>query len=125
MGLDQSAYYCRPEAVGDQSIDFEHPEGAVEFFYWRKHPNLQGWMRNLYTKKGGNKEFNCVPVLLTERDLSDLELDLMRGNLPRTSGFFFGTSTCDEEETQNDLQFVRQARELIANGFTVFYSSWW
>lgn len=125
MGLDQYAHYCDPKDVGDAVVDFERPESAKDFFYWRKHPNLQGWMRNLYIAKGGRNEFNCVPVVLSEKDLSNLELDILRGNLPATSGFFFGSSHGDKEEDENDLAFVREARRLIAEGLCVFYSSWW
>jgi hypothetical protein len=125
MGLDQNAYYCKPQSIGTAVVDFGQPEDAKDFFYWRKHPNLQGWMRRLYEAKGGKEEFNCVPVLLTEADLSELELDILRGALPHTNGFFFGSSRNDEDEQERDLQFIRQARELIVNGSAVFYSSWW
>lgn len=133
MGLDQYAYYCDAKAIGDREVDFDLPEDLdvpgsfkpKEFFYWRKHPNLQGWMQALYKKKGGSKEFNCVPVVLTESDLSHLEVDILRDNLPSTSGFFYGRSDGDEEEMKNDLNFIKRARELVVNGYAVYYTSWW
>ena len=34
----------------------ENGEDAyTEIAYWRKHPNLHGWMEDLYYKKGGIK----------------------------------------------------------------------
>jgi len=45
-----------------------------EIAYWRKHPNLQGWMEQLWREKGGKGEFNCVDVELTREDLKQLEL---------------------------------------------------
>lgn len=123
MGLDQYGYYCDPTAVKSE-VDFDTPEGAKQFFYWRKHPNLQGWMSQLYAKKGGTKDFNCVNVQLNEADLAQLELDIMRLALPSTKGFFFGSDK-DIDEQEEDLKFVREAREMIANGKLVFYTSWW
>lgn len=43
--------------------------------------------------------------------------------LPRTTGFFFGTS--DGSERADDLAFIARAREALAQGYTVFYYSWW
>ena len=40
MGLDMYAYIARKK-----SEDFN---SAREIAYWRKHPNLQGWMENLW-----------------------------------------------------------------------------
>ena len=46
-------------------VDFEAgPSWAVH--YWRKHPDLHGWMRALYYAKGGtDQQFNCVNVMLS------------------------------------------------------------
>lgn len=67
--------------------------------------------------------FNCVPVELTLDDLARLEADIIAGNLPSTSGFFFGES--DGSETDDDLAFIAKAREAIGQGKAVFYDSWW
>ena len=56
-------------------------------------------------------------------DLDDLEVDIKDGNLPDTSGFFFGNS--DGEEVDDDLEFVKKARQAIKEGKTVYYTSWW
>lgn len=45
------------------------------------------------------------------------------GQLPPTSGFFFGQS--DGTEQSEDLAFVKAAREYIADGYAVIYDSWW
>lgn len=121
MGLDMFAYKTRNHP--QSSVDFDNGQSA-EFFYWRKHPNLHGWMENLYREKGGKDEsFNCVNVLLTIEDLDRLEADINEGKLPPTSGFFFGQST--GAETEKDLEFIKMARREIADGFCVFYTSWW
>lgn len=122
MGLDQFARTTKEKLEVD--VDFKMPEDAEEFFYWRKHPDIQGWMQKLYQTKGGKDEsFNCASVALTLRDLDELENDLRQHKLPTTTGFFFGNSYGDEME--DDLDFVYRARRAIADGYTVFYTSWW
>jgi hypothetical protein len=80
-------------------------------------------MNRLYCEKGGSSdEFNCVPVALTSEDLDRLEADVKAGNLPDTTGFFFGESDGREAE---DLAFIAKAREALTAGLTVFYDSWW
>jgi hypothetical protein len=121
MGLDMYAYALNREP--NEPVDFK-ADDAVEIHYWRKHPNLHGWMERLYREKGGSRsDFNCVNVRLTAEDLDDLDSAIRSGNLPPTTGFFFGAS--DGTECDDDLNFVVKAREAIAAGLTVFYSSWW
>lgn len=76
-----------------------------------------------YIAKGGAATFNCKPVVLTDRDIDELELAILNGELPSTSGFFFGQS--DGSEIQDDLAFVAAARSAIAEGKAVIYDSWW
>lgn len=123
MGLDM--YVHKTKAVPDNDVDFETQNFLPEeVWYWRKHPNLHGWMENLYYSKGGNMDsFNCTNLLLTMDDLNQLEHDLTNNNLPHTSGFFFGTS--DDDAVEEDLQFVSVAKDVIAEGYSVYYSSWW
>ncbi len=110
------------EAVAD-AVDFKVGI-AAELHYWRKHPNLHGWMEALYYEKGGSSDrFNCVPVVLSAGDLDRLEADVKGGDLPYTEGFFFGES--DGREIDDDLAFIAKARQAIAAGQTVFYDSWW
>lgn len=125
MGLDMYAFSTN--AKPKTEVDFEtknfKPE---EVHYWRKHPNLHGWMQNLYDAKGGTESnFNGDCVVLDNEDLDNLEHDLEQGDLPDTTGFFFGNSVSDDDELKNDLEFVRKARTEIANGKTVYYTSWW
>lgn len=121
MGLDMYAYTtaAKPAAPVDFTID-----EAQEFHYWRKHPNLHGWMEQLYRAKGGaDASFNCVNLQVTAEDLDALERAIRTKSLPPTSGFFFGDS--DGSEIADDLDFVSKAREALSAGLTVFYSSWW
>lgn len=121
MGLDMYAFATKEKPA--TQVDFKVEE-ARELHYWRKHPNLHGWMEALYRAKGGrDDDFNCVNLQLTADDLDRLEADIRSGSLPPTSGFFFGQS--DGTEVMDDLAFVEKARAEIADGMTVFYTSWW
>ena len=119
MGLDMYAYQTKQPIP---PVDFKEPEDATQIFCWRKHPNLHGWMANLYYDKGGERpDFNCDQVRLDTQDIDALEKDL--DLLPETCGFFFGEST--PEDKLDDLRFIQTAREAIRDGYTVYYTSWW
>lgn len=122
MGLDMYAV----TRVGQlpAAVDFADGPGDSELCYWRKHPNLHGWMERLYRDKGGKEPvFNCANVALAQEDLDRLEADIRAGSLPPTSGFFFGAS--DGSERDDDLSFIAKARDAIAAGNSVYYTSWW
>ena len=109
---------------GDGEIDYENQiVKTEEVAYWRKHPDLHGWMQKLYEEKGGeDKSFNGDPVVLTLADLDRLEDDILGENLPETAGFFFGESG---GMSLKDLEFVLDARKVIQEGDTIYYDSSW
>lgn len=121
MGLDMYAIATKEPIPGP--VDFKVEGEVVELHYWRKHPDLHGWMERLYRAKGGTETFNCTPVQLTAADLDDLERVVRAGKLPHTTGFFFGRT--DGSEQADDLAFIAKAREALADGWIVFYDSWW
>ena len=123
MGLDQYAMARKGESKTDEE-GFEYYEDSMELAYWRKHPNLQGWMQDLWYTKGGEGEFNCVDLELEAEDLDLLEESLDEEALPETTGFFFGTDSSIHYAEQ-DREFIVQARSAIKKGYTVVYSSWW
>ncbi len=121
MGLDM--YALTTTAKPERAVDFEIG-AASELHYWRKHPNLHGWMEALYREKGGSAElFNCANLQLGREDIDRLEADIKARCLPNTAGFFFGES--DGTEIEDDLSFVNKAREALAADLTVCYTSWW
>lgn len=95
-----------------------------ELAYWRKHPDLHGWMENLYRRKGGTEtSFNGDTVLLTEEDIDNLKIAVLTRSLPSTSGFFFGES--EQEVNFEDLEFIEKAKGAIKEGYTIYYDSSW
>ena len=129
MGLDMNIYKTKQKTEKEvdffDDIDQTDEESVIELFYWRKHPNIHGMMEKIYNRKGGEKEFNCVPVKLNEEDLSEIEFAIKNKSLPTTGGFFFGESVDSDEEMENDLDFIEKAKEALEEGYTVFYTSWW
>jgi hypothetical protein len=135
MGLDMYAYaaaragqqqeYWESYVTETESSSVAKPR---ELAYWRKHPNLHGWMEQLWrgrnTDPRADSTFNGVELELTWEDLEQLEEDIKNGRLPSTTGFFFGDNSDDYYRLQ-DLEFVRQARAEIFTGLKVFYNSSW
>jgi len=141
MGLDMYAYTASRPGQYDEwwsgaDIDPENNSlvnpnmsKPVEISYWRKHPNLHGWMERLWQKKTDGiirekSEFNGVELELTREDIDLLEHDVTQGFLPETTGFFFGDSA-DKYYMEQDLAFVRRARADLFLGLRVFYNSSW
>ncbi len=96
-----------------------------EIAYWRKHPNLHGWMERLAKSKNVEYgSFNGVELELTWADIDALEQAVTHKKLPATTGFFFG-SDADELYYESDLAFIKAARAELFLGLRVFYNSSW
>jgi len=148
MGLDMYAYVA--SKAGQQSEfyescvfdketgDYTSPTITKprEIAYWRKHPNLHGWMEQLWHRKRNAENnpvvenaddfstFNGIEMELTHEDLDELERAVTHKQLPSTTGFFFG-SDADELYYENDLSFIKNARAELFFGLKVFYNSSW
>jgi hypothetical protein len=121
MGLNMYAFKTRTP-VG--AVDFEKPKDKERIAYWRKHPNLHGWMEQLYYAKGGAKDsFNCTGLRLDATDLDALEVAVNGNALPDTTGLFFGESGPDR--VGEDRAFIEKARAALQDGNFVYYDSWW
>jgi hypothetical protein len=150
MGLDMYAYtaakagqsseYWNSAQLDLDTKEFVNPNVSKprEIAYWRKHPNLHGWMEQLWRTKKHTVQpqdaseavdpesdiFNGIELELTREDIDRLEQDILDNNLPSTTGFFFGTDA-DEYYKEEDLQFVKEARAELFLGLRVFYNSSW
>ena len=142
MGLDMYAYVAARDGQNKEFWDgskfnketgeFENSTVSkpIEIAYWRKHPNLHGWMESLWRAKGSPRSqeddamFNGIELELTREDIDELEQDILDGNLPETSGFFFGDGA-DDYYRNEDLAFVKEARAQLFLGLKVFYNSSW
>ena len=120
MGLDQYAYIA--SKAGGAWDDTSRQEIA----YWRKHPNLHGWMQKLWESKGNSGEFNGDELELTWEDIDRLENDIKSGVVAKldTTGFFFGRPS-DDVYYEDDLKFCVNAKAETFLGRKVFYNSSW
>lgn len=142
MGLDQYAYAA---ANANQQHDYynevSNVSKPIDIAYWRKHPNLQGWMEKLWLKRQNSsdvksdqidenkysfKDFNCVELELTWEDLDQLEKDILSEKVStlNTTGFFFGNPS-DYQYRDYDLKFIKEAKAQLFLGLKVFYNSSW
>ena len=139
MGLDMYAYSANKAGAQSEYWENSHIiDGELvstctkpkELMYWRKHPNLHGWMERLWEEQGrpgaesDTENFNGIEVELTWTDIENLEADILNENLPGTTGFFFGDDS-DEYYRESDLEFVKQAKADLFLGLKVYYNSSW
>ena len=130
MGLDMYAFIVDADKVGDAVVDVklggQAGDEETQISYWRKFNALHGWMEDLYRQKGGSKaSFNCTTVRLTANDLDRLEMDTGNNKLVPVNGFFFGAQEIDSEDLESVSDFIKVARQALADGKAVFYDSWW
>lgn len=126
MGLDMYAFTVKADSFGDRVVDAVLDDDAMQISYWRKFNALHGWMEDLYRLKGGAKDsFNCTTVRLDLKDLDRLEMDVGANKLVPVNGFFFGSQEIYPEDLESVADFVKVARQAIADGKAVFYDSWW
>lgn len=149
MGLDMYAYvasrageqndFYEGAQLDKESKEYVHPTLTKprELAYWRKHPNLHGWMEKLWThkirqrglepeKSDFGSSFNGIELELTWEDLDQLEQDIRQGSMAKmnTRGFFFGDPS-DDYYKEADLKFIRDAKAELVLGLKVFYNSSW
>ena len=150
MGLDMYAYVATREGQQREYYDGAEWDEITkdlvnakvnkprEIAYWRKHPNLHGWMEQLWRNKkysvqptdasapveSDSDMFNGVEMELTAEDLDELERAVTHSQLPATSGFFFGNDK-DQLYHDQDLAFIKAARIEMFMGLKVFYNSSW
>ena len=134
MGLDMYAYvgnlgqrdeYYDQGNWNEKSGEFVSPiTRPREIAYWRKHPNLHGWMHQLWLSRGNSGDFNGDELELTWADIDALEQAVTHAQLPTTGGFFFGDPS-DNYYREQDLEFIKNARAELFLGLRVFYNSSW
>jgi hypothetical protein len=81
-------------AVNPMEDGFELKERILELGYWRKHPNLHGFIVNEFAD--GIDE--CQEIHLSREDLVKTLGAVEADELPHTEGFFFGESLPEDRE---------------------------
>lgn len=83
--------------------DYRVEEVRVRLGYWRKHPNLHGFIVKQFAKG----EDDCQEIFLTPDDCRTIIEAIKTRSLPETSGFFFGKS--DGSERDEDIAIFENA----------------
>ncbi len=127
MGLDmylQGEAFYTYDHPNRKAQPFEIAETIYQLGYWRKHPNLHGFI--VETFADGVDE--CQKIELSTEHLQSIIKAVEEESLPHTEGFFFGASAADpekyverygctmeeanaekEQEKQRDLHILRSA----------------
>ncbi len=112
MGLDMYL-------SGDAFFTHEHPNRRLKPFekerdvyrlgYWRKHPNLHGFI--VETFADGMDE--CQEIALTAERIRTIIAAVKHRELPETTGFFFGESDDTDDQIAYDIQIFEEALKWL------------
>jgi hypothetical protein len=101
-------------------------EIVLDIGYWRKHPNLHGYI--VETFADGVDE--CQKIVLSNDDLKQIIAAIKANELPETEGFFFGTSEESEEQRTYDITILEKAMAWVDaqpedEWRDVYYKAYW
>jgi hypothetical protein len=100
--------YANPET--DRTEDGKIVETIeVKLGYWRKHPNLHGYIVETFAE--GSDE--CQDIDLSVEQMEQIIKAIQDGALPHTEGFFFGSSSDDLETRAEDVNVFMEAIEWV------------
>lgn len=111
------------------SENYNHPEKnrmedgfrikgvTLELGYWRKHPNLHGFI--VQTFADGVDQ--CQEIPLSKENLAKILQAIKGEELPETKGFFFGAS--DGTEKDEDTGIFRSALKWLMSDETGYSNS--
>ena len=116
--------------------NFDHPEKepmeygfkvssiSVELGYWRKHPNLHGYIVHEF----GDDVDECQEIPLSKEDIQQIISAVEEDNFETIEGFFFGTS--EGADYQNTTEQFKKAlkwltvKEENAAKYITYRASW-
>ena len=130
MGLDMFLkghvyFWCDDLEKPKNLIDgFKLCELVVELGYWRKHPDLHGYIVQNFC----NGVDDCRSVELSLGDLNRILEAVKSDSLPKTDGFFFGES--NERDKELSIEILDKTIEWIGKAkpktsrFAAYVASW-
>ena len=109
MGLDM---YLKGEKFAQfnkprQEDGFNISSIILELGYWRKHPNLHGFI----VEQFANGVDTCQRINLTADNVRQIIKAIKKRSLPHTEGFFFGTS--DPSDDQSSIEILEKALKWL------------
>ena len=97
--------YSRNAAPTEDGFELKGKE--LRLGYWRKHPNLHGYIVQNFAD--GKDE--CQDIDLETADLEKILAAVEADNLPHTEGFFFGKSLPEDREPT--IEILKKAIEWL------------
>jgi hypothetical protein len=101
MGLDmylEGEKYIWTDWKNPQNVlredGYQITSRTMRLGYWRKHPNLHGFIVNTFAEGIDN----CQPIDLSDTDIETIIDAVARDALPHTEGFLFGATDGSEKE---------------------------
>lgn len=129
MGLDmqlngEKYHWSYGDKKPPEVDGFRVKETILELGYWRKHPNLHGFIVNTFA----NGVDECQRIDLGPDQIRKIIQATIENNLPETTGFFFGVSTKDrDEETiiilRRSLEWLETSEPDVSR--SIFYKASW
>lgn len=129
MGLDmylKGKKYIKPDYEGKKAVQLEDgfpvQQRVLELGYWRKHPNLHGFI----VQKFANGKDECQEI--EKEALESIINATKKGLLPETQGFFFGQSSKEHDEPT--LEIIQKALKWMNTPdddcyrYVVYRASW-
>lgn len=133
MGLDmyligEKFHWTDWETPEDNAMEdgFKITETRIQLGYWRKHPNLHGFI--VQTFAGGKDE--CQNINLNADNIRQILQAIAERRLPQTSGFFFGKSDGSDEEIATDTAVFEKAlawleeKQKMRSKSIIYRASW-
>jgi hypothetical protein len=116
MGLDMylTGNKFLPESSSqEQQQEDGYPlkERRLELGYWRKQPNLHGYIVDTFA----DGVDNCQEIELSKAAIADIIDAITNGRLPPTEGFFFGEQDDSEEQKRKDIEIFEKALTWLKN----------
>ena len=113
MGLDMYLTARKFTFMGPERLEDGLPVKVIEMelAYWRKHPDLHGFIVQTFA----DGEDNCQNIDLDVMQMNAIIEAIQEERLPKTEGFFFGTSPKKDSDDADERQwFIDQKAEDLA-----------
>lgn len=97
-----------PELIRKED-GFEVEEVKLRLGYWRKHPNLHGYIVEKFAKGIDT----CQEIELQRFDIEQIIKAIENDELPVTGGFFFGQSFNTPDDKSQAIELFKKAIEWL------------
>ena len=132
MGMDQYAYRVKKENVFNAFYfhrghrlqnGFDTLGNEVDYFTWDDFPELYKFMKDIYEKKGGKKEFNLITIQLSAEDLYRLYEAAQQDEFYKDN--YIETKKNRTYKYDYLMEFIHKARKAMKDGDYIYYEPWY